>query len=162
MNLYKSIFEALGKAGIEYLIVGGVAVNLYGYNRFTGDIDILMALTPKNLEKMDKLMQKLGYLERLPVSVKELGDRSKLEQFVKEKGLKAYTFISNGKPQLDIDIIVQESMDFPHYNKQKTVIEVWDLALPVIHIDDLIGMKKAANREKDRLDLEALLQLKSL
>ena len=149
MNLYKSIFEALGKAGVEYLIVGGVAVNLYGYNRFTGDIDILLALTPKNLEKMDKLMRKLGYIERLPVSVKE-------------KGLKAYTFISDGKPQLDIDIIIHESMDFLKYSKQKTVIEVWEMELPVIHIDDLIGMKKAANRAKDRLDLEALIQLKTL
>ena len=51
MNIYAEIFKAFNNAKIEYLIVGGVAVNLYGYNRFTGDIDILLALDKINLEK---------------------------------------------------------------------------------------------------------------
>lgn len=162
MNLYRKIFEAFQKEKIDYLIVGGVAVNLYGYNRFTGDIDILLSLTSENLEKIDKLMGKLGYTERLPVKVKELGDRKKLEAFIEKKNLKAYTFVSKENPPLDIDIIVQESMDFLKYSKKKTTIAVWDLELPVIDMDDLIRMKKTANRDKDRLDVEALLKLKEL
>jgi len=162
MNLYKKIFKELGNAKIEYLIVGGVAVNLYGYTRFTGDIDILLALNPKNLIKMDKLMHKLEYVERLPVNIKDLNNKTKLNKFIKEKGLKAYTYISNSQPQLDIDIIVKESSDFDKYNKKKTIIEVWDLKLPVINIDDLIKMKKSANRDKDSIDIKALLKLKEL
>lgn len=65
MNLYKKIFKELEDAKIQYLIVGDVAVNLYGYSRFTGDIDILLALTPTNLSKMQKLMHNLGYVESL-------------------------------------------------------------------------------------------------
>src|SRR5687768_16540787 len=37
-NPYRDIFEAMNKAGIRYLVVGGVAVNLHGYSRFTGDL----------------------------------------------------------------------------------------------------------------------------
>lgn len=162
MNLYKKVFRNLEEAKIKYLIVGGVAVNLYGYSRFTGDIDILLALSPANLQKMDKLMQDLGYIERIPVSVKELGDKKKLNEFMKKKGLKAYTYISNNEPQLDIDIIVKESMDFDEFFKRKTVVKVWEMELPVVGIDDLIKMKKKARRDKDNLDIEALLQLKDL
>lgn len=162
MNLYKKIFAKLEKAHIKYLIVGGVAVNLYGYSRFTGDIDIIITLDNENLDKLDKLMHKLGYIERQPINIKELGDPKRLKEFIKKKGLKAFTFISNDKPQLDIDIIVEESMDFDKYIKRKKTVKVWDIELPVCHIDDLIKMKKAANRDKDLIDLEALLSLKDL
>jgi len=162
MNLYKQIFTQLDRAGIDYIIVGGVAVNLYGYSRFTGDIDIILALNEKNIEKLDKLMHKLGYTERLPIHLKDLEDKKKLKGFMKEKGLKAFTFISSVKPQLDIDIIVEESLKFGEYEKRKKIIDVWDLKLPVCHIDDLIKMKKSAKREKDLLDLEALIKLKKI
>lgn len=162
MNLYKKIFKELENSTINYLIVGGVAVNLYGYARFTGDIDILLALTPANLIKMDKLMHKLDYVERIPVNIKELGEKAKLDEFIKKKRLKAYTYISNSQPQLDIDIIVKESSNFKDYDKEKTIIKVWEMELPVVSIDDLIKMKKAAKRDKDMLDLEALLKLKKL
>ena len=89
MNLYKKVFTKLEEAKIKYLIVGGVAVNMYGYSRFTGDVDILLALNPTNLQRMDKLMHDLGYVERLPINIKELGDKDKLEEFIKKKALKA-------------------------------------------------------------------------
>jgi len=162
MNLYKKIFKQLEKADIKYVIVGGVAVNLYGYSRFTGDIDILIALNKSNLNKFDKLMHSIGYAERQPVRVKELGDAEKLKELVNKKGLKAFTFVSADKPLLDIDIIIQESMDFEKYYKRKNVVNVWDISLPVCHIDDLIEMKKAISRDKDLLDIKALLKLKSL
>lgn len=162
MNLFKKVFKKLEESGVKYLVVGGVAVNLYGYSRFTGDIDILLALSPANLGKMDELMHRLGYVERLPVNIKELGDRKKLEKFIKQKGLKAYTYISNTQPQLDIDIIVKESRDFRDFEERKTVVKVWGMELPVVGIDDLIKMKKTARRDKDNLDLKMLLKLKDL
>ncbi|MFH1534199.1 MAG: hypothetical protein ABID64_04685 [Nitrospirota bacterium] len=162
MNLYKKVFKNLEEAKIKYLIVGGVAVNLYGYSRFTGDIDILLALSSANLKKMDWLMHKLGYVERIPVSVRELGNKKKLEEYMKKKGLKAYTYISSNEPQLDIDIIVKESMDFGEFEKRKTIVKVWGMELPVVGIDDLIEMKKKASRDKDNLDIKALLNLKEL
>lgn len=162
MNIYKEIFSALGKARINYLIVGGVAVNLYGYVRFTGDIDIILALDIKNLSKIDQLMHKLNYTERLPISIKELGDQKKLEEFIIQKGLKAYTYISSQRPELSLDIIIEESAYFKKYYPRRSTIKVWRLRLPVISLNDLISMKKKAARAKDLIDLEALLKLKKL
>lgn len=162
MNLYAKVFTALNKAKIEYLIVGGVAVNLHGYTRFTGDIDILLTLSPDNLTKMDNTMKKMGYVERLPITIHGLSDPKKLKKYLKDKNMKAFTYISNKQLALDVDIITEESLDFAGFNKKKKVVHVWNLDLPVIGIDDLIGMKKKAGRNEDKFDVEALLKLKML
>jgi len=55
---------------------------------------------------------------------------------------------------------VQESLNFDKFVANSNIVTAWDLDLPVISLDDLIGMKRTAGRDKDLLDLEALLQLK--
>lgn len=163
MNLYEKVFRALNQARIKYLVVGGVAVNLYGYRRFTGDIDILLALDESNLQKMSGVMKKFGYIERLPVALHELSDTKKVKQWMQEKGMTAYTFISNiSEPQLDIDIVVSDSFDFQKFFQRKGLIEIWGIKVPVISLNDLIVMKKRAKRDKDLLDIKALLELKQL
>ena len=137
-------------------------MNLLGYPRFTGDIDILLALDGENLKKMANLMKQMGYEKRIPVEVQELGDEKKTLQLMKEKNLIAYTFINNAEPQFNIDVIVGESLDFSKYEKHKVVVTAWDVGVPVVSIDDLIGMKKITGREKDAQDVAALLELKGL
>lgn len=153
MNPYKKVFLELQKSEVEYLVVGGVAVNLYGYSRFTGDIDILLTLDSANLLKMEKVMKRLGYTERLPIQLHELKDK---------KNVKKWLFISAKKPQLDIDILAGYSLNFKKFYAKKVVIEAWGIHLPVISLSDLMVMKKEAGRDKDLLDLQALLELKSL
>ena len=68
-------------------------MNLHGYPRFTNDIDILLALDNENLEKMAEIMKSMGYQQRLPISIQELGDEQKARKFIEEKGLSAYSFI---------------------------------------------------------------------
>ncbi|MEK7673130.1 MAG: hypothetical protein AAB373_04560 [Patescibacteria group bacterium] len=161
-NPYKEIFGALTNADVEYLIVGGVAVNLYGYKRFTGDVDIMLSLEEKNLRKMEALMKSLGYIQRLPVELLDMNDVKKVKNWLKTKGMTAYTFISDKGMRLDIDILVGKSLDFKKFYKKCTKIEVWDMIVPVVSIDDLIEMKREAGRDKDLLDLKELLELKGL
>lgn len=162
MNPYRHIFIALERAKIKYLVVGGVAVNLYGYPRFTGDIDILMALDKKNLEKMSSVMKRLGYIERLPVKLFELEDRVKVKKWFKEKGMTAYTFICAKQPQLNLDILVSLSLDFQKFFKKRVLLSTLGIKIPVVAIGDLIKMKRKAGRQKDLEDLAVLLELKTL
>jgi predicted nucleotidyltransferase component of viral defense system len=162
MNQYGHIFQALNEADVTYIVVGGVAMNLLGYPRFTGDIDILLALDENNLRRMRTLMQKMGYEKRLPIEIDELGDEKKALTLMKEKNLLAYTFTNEREPQYNIDVIVGESIRFEQYNRHRVIVDVWNIPIPVVSIDDLIGMKKAANRKKDADDIAALLELKGL
>ena len=162
MNLFEQVFRAFNKADINYLVVGGVAVNLHGYLRFTADLDILLLLEEKNLQKTDSVMKEMGYSTRLPVSIMELKDQEKVRSWLKEKNLKAFSFIPPKDNPLLIDIIIEESLKFRKIADQKIIKKISNVPIPVISIQDLVKMKKKANRKKDLIDLEALLKLKSL
>lgn len=162
MNPYRELFTAMNGANIRYLVVGGVAVNLHGYSRFTGDLDILMALDRENLDRLALLMDKEGFMRRLPIDVRLLSDRKQVQQWIIDKGLTAYTFIHQTLPQFSLDVLAGESLYFDDFDKRKTIIIVGKTSIPVISINDLIGMKKKANRKKDLEDIAALLELKGL
>lgn len=162
MSIFETIFGALNKARIEYLVVGGVAVNIYGHTRFTGDLDILALLEEKNLEKLGKAMKKLGYSERLPVSIKDLKDQRQVKKWLKEKNLKAYSFVPPMNNLLTIDIIIEESLKFEKIEKNKMVTSFGRIKIPVISIDDLIKMKRKSNRVQDVEDLKNLIKLKNI
>ena len=87
MNIFERVFRELNKEKIKYLVVGGVAVNLHGYARFTGDLDILVLLEEKNLIKLDRAMKNMGYMERLPISLRLLQDQKQVRKWLKEKNL---------------------------------------------------------------------------
>lgn len=160
MNFFENIFRALNKAGVKYIAIGGVAVNLYGYHRFTGDIDILLLLEEKNLQKMDRVMKKMKYTERLPVSLMDLGDAKKVKNWIRTKNFKAYTFNPPHGNPLQIDIVIEESLKF---KKVKKVIKTMgNLKIPVVSLNVLMAMKKKAKREKDILDLHVLEYLADL
>lgn len=162
MNLYAELFQAMNDEGIRYLVVGGVAVNLHGYSRFTGDVDILLALDAANLERVHNFMNKKGYVQRLPIDVRSLSDRAQVQKWLEEKGMTAYTYIDSHLPQINVDILAGESLNFDKYDQQKITVEAWSISIPVVSIDDLIDLKRKANRKQDGEDIAALLELKSL
>lgn len=162
MNPYRELFQAMNDAGIRYLVVGGVAVNLHGYVRFTGDIDLLLALEEKNLENMTEVMRALGYTERLPVTLKALADEKQVQRWLDEKNMTAFAFISNENPLFSVDVLAGHSLRFKDFDRRKVMkrSEAIGAEVPVVSIDDLVGMKREANRPKDLLDIDALLELK--
>lgn len=162
MNPYQALFAALNSANIRYLVVGGMAVNLHGYSRFTGDLDILLALDHDNLDRMGTLMETQGFTQRLPIDIRLLSDQKQVQSFLEEKGMTAYTFIHPKLPTISVDILAGDSLRFDEFEAKKVTIEALGNSIPVIAIDDLIGMKQSAHRQKDIEDIEALLELKEL
>lgn len=162
MDSYKHVFEALDAANVDYIIVGGVAMNLLGCPRFTNDIDVLLALNTENIHKMTKAMAYLGYEKRIPLELDELGDEKKAVEFVKEKNLLAYTFYHPKEPLYSVDVLVDASLKFDSFKQNMLYKDVWGLSLPVVSIDDLIGLKQGTDREKDALDIANLLEYKGL
>jgi predicted nucleotidyltransferase len=153
----------MNNAGIRYLVVGGVAVNLHGHRRFTSDVDILLALDTANLEKMTKIMHSMGYTERLHVALRELSDAAKVKKFLEEKHMTAYTFLSARRERIDVDVLAPDSLSYDSYEKNRVLLDIDDgVQVPVISINDLIKMKRNANRAKDIEDVQMLLELKGL
>ena len=57
----KEFIELLEKYQVEYVVVGGFAVNYYGYIRTTQDIDILIFPSSKNAQNMIDALDEFGF-----------------------------------------------------------------------------------------------------
>jgi len=163
MEIFKTIFTSLNAIGVQYLVVGGIAVFVHGYQRFTGDLDLILFLNDDNLKKFESAMRKLGYLERLPISVRELSNKLKVRDWLENKNLKAFSFFSSDSHNsIVIDVIIEESLNFEEIFKKSVVKSFEDVNIPVVSVDDLIIMKEKAGRAKDEIDLEALRKIKKI
>lgn len=144
------LVKALKKEKINYMIVGGYAVNFHGYSRNTVDIDLVIKFTLANLKKIEKLLQQMGMVSRLPidaVSVYKFRD-----EYIKNRNLIAWNFYNENDPTDQIDILINH--DVSDFKTEK--FRVGQLELKVISKEDLIRMKKKAGRDKDLLDIKEL------
>jgi hypothetical protein len=139
---YMSIFRGFNKATIDYLIVGGLAVNFHGIPRMTYAIDIMMLLERQNVHKMVSLLESWGYKARLPVDATEIADESVRERWIKEKNWKALTFYNDEAPVMEIDLMIDVPMRYEELKERAVVFTVGGESVPVISIEDLIELKK--------------------
>ena len=160
--LYEKILTELEKNNIKYMAIGGVAVNLYGHQRFTKDLDIMVSFEKENMDKFIEITKKLGLKPRVPVDVEELADKDKREFWKKEKNMKVFSFYNPNDDFEIIDIMIQDDLDFDESYLQKQILSDGKISVSVISIDDLIKLKEIANRPRDRDDIEVLKKLKEL
>ena len=57
----KDFLKLLNLNAVEYLLVGGYAVGYYGYPRATGDMDIWIAKSPANAERVTEALKSFGF-----------------------------------------------------------------------------------------------------
>lgn len=146
----RELLERLVKAEIRFVLVGGLAVNAWGYLRATRDIDLVPDPAAENLDKLDLLLTELGgrvdvggrLLDPAAVTTfLKVGDRT---QVVTELG---GVDILQGLPQI------------PHFadlDAEASDVEIEGFVVRVCSFDHLIAMKRASERPRDRDDLEAL------
>jgi hypothetical protein len=56
----QGILEQLAEAGVEYVVIGGVAVGFHGYVRATKDLDVVPSPDRPNLERLAGALRALG------------------------------------------------------------------------------------------------------
>lgn len=153
---YLGIFSELNKRKISYVVVGGIAVNLYGVPRMTYDVDLLVDLRDKNLRKFLKLAEKWGFKPRIPVGIMELAEKEKREDWIKNRHMKAFCLINPNWAVSEIDIIVGSPVDYVKAAKKVRRFRLKDISIPVIAVEDLIKMKKNTGRKQDEADVRYL------
>lgn len=127
---------------VEYLLVGGYAVGYYGYPRATGDLDIWIAIHPRNAEKLFAVVKEFGF------NVPELS----VDLFVKENKI-----IRMGVPPLRIEIFTALSgVSFEECYAERTNDVIEGVEVNFISLPHLKHNKKACGRHKDLNDLENL------
>jgi len=153
---YQTIFKELNEAGIDYLVVGGLAVNLHGVPRMTYDIDLMILLEHDNILKLIDKLTAWGYRPRAPVDPRELADQSKRDQWIKTKGMTAMNFSSDTLPLAEIHIVIHSPIPYLDLKKRAITYDLEGDHIPTISIQDLINLKLRVGRKQDHSDVEHL------
>jgi hypothetical protein len=129
-------------------MVGGFATNLHGFQRYTGDIDILLEDTLENRKKLRQAFIDL-----------ELGDFEPLERMAFIPGWVDFQ-LDNGV-KLDIMTSLKGvDLSFDECLQMAPIAEIEGLMIPFLHINHLIDNKKSVNRFKDQLDVKELEKIR--
>jgi hypothetical protein len=154
------IARTLNTEGIRYLVVGGLAVNAHGYERFTQDLDLVIGLEPDNVTRALHALMRIGYVPAIPVSPEDFANPDNRAAWHAEKSMLVLKMWSDAHRRTPIDIFIQEPFDFACEWEQAMKFSLSDeVALPVLRYAALLDMKREAGREKDLLDISALQKL---
>lgn len=160
---FEAIVRALNGAGVKYLVVGGIAVNAHGFERFTKDVDLVISLQPENLIAGFNALLGSGYRPRVPITPEEFADQSLREKWRVEKQMLVLQFWSEEHRRTPIDVFVHEPFDFEQCHNAALLQEFAPgLAVPVVSLDTLLQMKTEAGRPSDLVDVEELLKIDRL
>jgi hypothetical protein len=152
----EDVLATLEAAGVRYLVVGGVAVVLHGHLRTTADLDLVVALDHENAVQTVSALKGLGFTPRAPVPIEQFADASARSSWVEDKGLTVFSVWSGRFPGLEIDLFVQEPLDFEAAWARRVVVQLGNTRAAVAALEDLLAMKRAAGRPQDVADVDAL------
>jgi predicted nucleotidyltransferase len=158
-NRIEQVLGALDRAGVRYMVVGGVAVVLHGHLRTTLDLDLVIQLEPENLEKALKTFADLGFHPRVPVPLKAFADPQTRENWSRDKNMTVFSLERPDEHGFAVDLFVKEPFDFEEVYGRALVVPLQETRATVISLPDLIAMKQAVGRDQDLLDIKALKDL---
>jgi hypothetical protein len=158
---YLGIFRELNAKGIRYIVVGGMAVNLHGVPRMTYDIDLLLDLEDRNVERFIGLLAGWGFRPKVPVRIEEFADPGKRKDWIANKNMKAFNMVNPAWAIREIDVLIDSPVDYASAERGKTVIMIQGVPVPIVGIDDLIRMKEHTDRQQDAADIRSLKELRS-
>ena len=141
----RDLIDIFKQNSVQYALVGGFAVNYYGYVRTTQDIDILIFPSLENANKITESLIEFGF-----------GEAGIPHEFFTKEG----TAIHLGVEPNRIDLLTKlEGVSNNEIFKHIQAVEFEGLHINIISKQDLIKCKKASKRLKDLADAEELERL---
>jgi len=137
---FKEFLNFLNSNKVEYLLLGGWAVGIYGHPRATKDIDFIVGIDDQNLARLIRALGEFGAPSIEIANFKEEGNVFRM-----------------GRSPVQIDIINEASgIDFYESYQRRQLIDVDGVEISLISKDDLIKNKLASGRAQDIADAEKL------
>jgi hypothetical protein len=147
----RALLEALNERGVDFIVVGGVAVAAHGYVRATEDLDIVPEPSAQNLERLARTLADLEAV--LPTAggraFEPAGDLAALKR---HHNLTADTRYGG----LDVVQRVPVVPSFATLAEEAVDAELLGTPVRVCSLAHLRQMKEATGRTQDRADLEKL------
>jgi len=153
MTDYRALLAALNEAGVEYILIGGLAASAHGSPRFTLDVDVVYRRSEENFNRIVDALRDLNpYLRGAPPGLPFHFDVATLR-----RGLNFTLQTSLGF--LDLLGEVAGGGTYESLLQDSELIELYSHSCRVTSLDRLIALKRAAGRVKD---LEAIAELEAI
>jgi hypothetical protein len=139
---FRDFLRLLNEESVEYVLIGGYAVILHGYNRYTADMDVWVRPSLQNSERLTRALGRFGF------SASTLAD-AHLER--------PNQVLTMGVPPTRIDILTFASgLDFEECYRSRIVVDIDGLPVNLISLSLLRKNKAESGRLQDQADLERL------
>jgi hypothetical protein len=139
---WRAFIESLNSNGVEYVIVGAVALAYHGFPRYTGDLDVLIRTSPQNAKRLESALAAFGFAA-LGLKAADFGE--------------AYRVIQLGVPPNRIDLLTSiTGVPFDEAWADRVEADVEGTPVNFISRQELIRNKRLTGRAQDKADLEAL------
>jgi hypothetical protein len=154
--LFEPLFDALNAGHVRYVVVGGVATVLHGFARLTADVDLIVDLVPAEARRAIEALTKLGMRPRAPVPALDFADEAVRSSWIRDKGLRVFSFWDPAEPMREVDLFVEHALPFEEVYARSELVSVNETLIRIASIPDLIHLKRLAGRPEDLVDIEAL------
>lgn len=152
----RALLSHLTAHGVDFVVVGGIAAVLHGAERNTFDLDVCPAADQGNLDALARALTELSPLIRgVEEDVPFVPDGRSL------RSLQILTLATSLGP-LDVITSLEGWPPYASLRRRALRVDIGPTTILVASIDDLLEMKRASARDKDRFDVEALEAIKGL
>lgn len=140
-NRFLSVVEAFNREDVEYMVFGGVAVNLHGLPRTTEDVDFFVAPSPENLSRIKR-------------ALRSLWDDPDLEEIRDDDMIGAYPSFTYNPPAepFSIDVVSRLGEAFSYDDLEAETHEISGIPVRLATPETLYRMKRDTVRPQDRID----------
>jgi hypothetical protein len=144
-EVFFPLASALEREGVEYVLVGGVALGLQGLTRATKDIDLFIRPVEDNVVRLRR-------------ALREVFQDDSVEEIMAEDLAGDYSVVRYGPPEVDylIDIIGHIGEAFSYEDLEADVMNVQGIRIPVATPRTLYRMKWESLRPRDQMDAQVL------
>jgi hypothetical protein len=144
-------WKSLKDNDVRYIMVGGFATNIHGYQRYTADMDIWIEDSIANRVNLRKAFREA-----------DMGDYFMMERMQFVAGWTDFRLNNGLKLDIMVDMKGLEGFTFDECFQIATIADIENTKIPFLHINQLIANKKAVNRTKDQIDVVELEKIKLL
>jgi hypothetical protein len=150
----RELFTALAHRDVEYVTIGGIAIQAHGGQRLTQDLDVAIAASTENLARLADAL--------LDLDARILGPDGQRSQSTPTAPLLAsgdqwHLITDHGA--LDVITLPAHLGTFAEMRARAHEVPLGDLSIPIAHRTDLLKMKRAAGRPQDLADVRLLESL---
>jgi hypothetical protein len=143
------IFRTLAEHRVDYVLIGGIAVQTHGHVRMTNDADLIPSPEPANLARLADALNALGARVLNPGHEKDTIDANMLPRAT----IWQFTTRAGG---IDVMHEVPGGREFAELRDDALEVQLGEITVPVTGLEDLIRMKEARGRKVDLEDIAAL------